>query len=872
MSPQQSNKMGSVTPLMKQFNEIKKKHPDTILLFQVGDFYETFGDDAVEVSKILDIVLTSRSPSVGKNMELAGFPHHSLHNYLPRLVKAGKRIAICEQLEDPKKMKGLVKRGVTEVITPGLILDDYVLKRDRNNFLACLHFDSASRQWGLSLLDLSTGEFLCAEGKAQSIEKHLAGFKPAEVLYSKSCLETVTATFGDIPLYPLDDWLFDYDFGHERLTFHFKTKSLKGFGIENMKMGVVAAGIILHYLEETAHRDQRQIRSISRIDDGKYLWVDDTSLSSLEVLRSHVPGGKSLLDILDQAVTAMGKRLLRKWMILPLLEISKIRERQELVECFFGDPGLVQRVRGQLKHMADLERLASKVAIRRIRDQELIQLKNSLKNISSLKEMILEKGEEGLKKLGSKLEDLKELSSRVEVTLTENLHRKTGQGEKIKPGCNPEFDDLRVKLLRAKDRLVKIQREQALKTGISSLKLGFTTTFGYYLEVSHKHREKVPSGWIRKQTLINGERYIISDLKSVEEILLGLEEEMGRLEGKLIAQLVEFAGVHLHSIQKNARIISLLDCYSNFAHIALENGYVKPRVIDSSIISIKESRHPVVEKTLAVGEPYTPNDVLLDSNQDQILIITGPNMSGKSNYLRQVALNVLMAQMGSFIPAKSASIGVVDRIFTRVGAQDNLSMGESTFMVEMNETANILNNLTERSLVIMDEIGRGTSTYDGISIAWSVVQYLHNHPKYRVKTLFATHYHELNELEKKLERVRNFNVSVRQIQDKVIFLHKLVPGGSRHSFGIHVATMAGIPAAIVQEALQVLRLLEKEKSQTHQIDTSGAEKEREEIAREEASREMLRELEATDLDNLTPLEALKKIHDMRQKALGIIGP
>ena len=798
------------TPLMKQYNAIKTKYPGALLLFRVGDFYETFGQDAVTASKVLDIVLTKRGSGSASEIELAGFPHHALDNYLPKLVRAGHRVAICDQLEDPRSVKGIVKRGVTELVTPGLSYNDNVLEKRQNNFLASIFM--GKNTYGVAFLDVSTGEFYVAQGGENYILKLIQGFAPSEIIFSKQGRGHFEVMFGDdCSTFALDEWVYGFDYAYEKLIQQFKTASLKGFGIDELGEAIIAAGAVLHYLEDTEHKDTSHISSISRIDEDKFVWLDKFTIRNLEIVDSQNDGGVPLINILDRTVTPMGSRQLRKWMILPLKEKAAIEERLSMVDIFFSNHSLTDKILEPLKQIADLERLISKVAVNRINPREMLQLKKSLRCIAPIKQALLSHEAAELKKLGDQMHLCEFLADKIEKTLRDDVSIVVNQGNLIKEGIDHELDELRKIAFSGKDYLIQIQKREIERTSINSLKISYNKVFGYYLEVSNANKEKVPSDWIRKQTLVNGERYITEELKIYEEKILNAEDKLVVIEQRIFNELVHHSNDFVPQIQQNARVVAQLDCLLSFASVAQANRYAKPEINDSLIVDIKSGRHPVIEKQLAVGETYVPNDILLDSDKEQILIITGPNMAGKSALLRQTALIVLMAQMGSFVPASAAAIGIVDKVFTRVGASDNLSRGESTFMVEMTETASILNNLSERSLILMDEIGRGTSTYDGVSIAWAIVEYLHNHKDCRPKTLFATHYHELNQLEEDLVRVRNFNVSVKEVGDRIIFMRKLKAGGSEHSFGIHVAQLAGIPNRVVLRANEILHFLEKEK-------------------------------------------------------------
>ncbi len=854
------------TPLMKQYNAIKAKYPGALLLFRVGDFYETFGEDAVRASKVLDIVLTKRANGAASHIELAGFPHHSLDTYLPKLVRAGNRVAICDQLEDPRSVKGIVKRGVTELVTPGLSFNDNVLDRKTNNFLASVFF--SKDKTGASFLDLSTGEFMTAQGSKEYISKLFQGFRPSEVILSKPHRDEFETFFGEEYLtHTLDEWIYNPAFGYEKLTGHFQTSSLKGYGIEGMEEAITASGTVLHYLEETEHKEMSHISSISRIDEDKYVWLDKFTIRNLELIYAQHDGGVPLIDILDATVTPMGSRTMKKWMVLPLKEIGPVEERLTVVQAFHTDRDLLDEVRQYLKQIGDLERLISKVAVGRINPREMLQLKKALGNTLPIKKALAGSDIAPLKKMADQINGCDFLLEKIEKELKDEVPIVSNQGNIIKDGINDELDELRKIAFSGKDYLVQIQQREVERTGIPSLKIAYNKVFGYYLEVSNAHREKVPQEWIRKQTLVNAERYITEELKVYEEKILNAEDKLIVLEQRLFQDMVIQAADYVTPIQQNARILASLDCLTSFAMIAVENRYVKPEVNDSTAIDIRDGRHPVIEKQLPPGETYVPNDVFLDNDNQQIMIITGPNMAGKSALLRQTALIVLMAQMGSFVPAKSATVGLVDKVFTRVGASDNLSRGESTFMVEMTETASILNNLSDRSLVLMDEIGRGTSTYDGVSIAWSIVEFLHNHMDHRVKTLFATHYHELNQLTEDFIRIKNFNVSVKEVGDKILFMRKLKEGGSEHSFGIHVAQLAGMPNKVVIRANEIMHFLEKDK---HKNDTA---KKLQEVPKanyqmslfeaDPRFHEVQRMMEALDINTISPVEALLKLNEIK---------
>ncbi|QDK81438.1 DNA mismatch repair protein MutS [Spirosoma sp. KCTC 42546] len=861
------------TPLNRQYNQIKAKYPGALLLFRVGDFYETFGEDAVRASKILGITLTKRNNG-GANEELAGFPHHSLDTHLPKLVRAGERVAICDQLEDPALAKGIVRRGVTELVTPGVSFNDNVLDTRRNNYLAAVHFGKTDDTFGISFLDISTGEFLASQGNSAYVDKLLQSFNPSEVLYCKRNRQEFGILFGDkFHTYTLEDWAFTYDFGYNFLKQHFQTTSLKGFGIEGLPDGIIAAGVILHYLNETEHKDLQHITRVTRLEEDRYVWLDRFTIRNLELTAAQQEGGVPLIQILDQTVTPMGARLLRKWLSLPLKEKVLIDERLNMVELLVGDIDLADAMLGHLRQIGDLERLVSKVAVRRIGPRELLQLKRSLQHVLPIKELLItalsQNESPSLKKYADQLNSVAFLLDRIETELREDPPALSNQGGMIKPGINAELDELTTIAYTGKDYLLQLQEREVQRTGITSLKVAYNKVFGYYLEVTHAHKNRVPEDWIRKQTLVNAERYITPELKEYEDKILNAEEQIFQIEARMFNDLVLAAGEYVGAIQQNARVLSVLDVLSSFARIAVKNKYVRPQINESKVLNIKDGRHAVIEQQLPPGEHYIPNDIYLDDETQQIIIITGPNMAGKSALLRQTALIVLMAQSGSFVPASSAEIGIVDKIFTRVGASDNLSRGESTFMVEMTETASILNNLSERSLVLMDEIGRGTSTYDGVSIAWAIAEYLHNKTDCRPKTLFATHYHELNDLATDNSRIKNYNVAVKELGNKVIFLRKLKEGGSEHSFGIHVAQMAGMPAQIVNRANEILKQLESshDRERNKENIRQAVPQERELALRiiessdpkTEAIKEKLRTI---DVNRLTPIEALLKLNEL----------
>lgn len=856
------------TPLMKQYNAIKAKHPGALLLFRVGDFYETFGEDAIKASKVLDIVLTKRANVAASHIELAGFPHHSLDTYLPKLVRAGNRVAICDQLEDPKDVKGIVKRGVTELVTPGLSFNDNVLDKRKNNYLASVYFGKDIL--GIAFLDLSTGEFMCSEGSQPYIEKLLQSFSPSEVIYSKASRAKAQEILKDqFTTFHCEDWVFQLDYTYEKLTGHFATANLKGFGIENLEHGIIASGAILYYLEETEHKEVRHISSISRIAEEKYVWLDKFTIRNLELVYSQQDGGVPLINILDQTITPMGSRMMKKWMVLPLKEKEPIEERLKVVEYFFESPELCEEIVVHLKHIGDLERLISKVAVGRINPREMNQLKRALKNTLPIKEILRNTKNGSLKKLSDQISPCDFLLDKIEKELLEDAPMLIHQGGIIKPGVDEELDEYRNLANTGKDYLISLQQRETQRTGISSLKVAFNKVFGYYLEVTNSHKDKVPQDWIRKQTLVNAERYITPELKEYEEKILNAEDRMLAIEQRYFLALVMDAAEYVSQIQQNARILATVDCLLSFSMVAKKNNYCKPKISDTDSLEIKDGRHPVIERQLPIGEEYVPNDIYLDNESQQIIIITGPNMAGKSALLRQTALIVLMAQMGSFVPATYARIGIIDKVFTRVGASDNLSKGESTFMVEMTETASILNNLSDRSLVLMDEIGRGTSTYDGISIAWSIVEFLHNHPKFRAKTLFATHYHELNQLADDFPKVKNYNVSVKEVGNKVIFMRKLKEGGSEHSFGIHVAQMAGMPNPVVLRASEIMVHLEKDKEMNAPKDRiKDIPKRNYQLSLFDADpkfKEAQEMLSAIDINTISPIEALIKLNEIKKK-------
>jgi DNA mismatch repair protein MutS len=858
------------TPLNRQYNQIKSKYPGAMLLFRVGDFYETFGEDAIRASRILGIVLTRRNNG-GAHEELAGFPYHSLDNYLPKLVRAGERVAICDQLEDPAVAKGIVRRGVTELVTPGVSFNDNVLDVRQNNYLAAIHYKN-EKELGVAFLDISTGEFLTTQGNGAYIEKLLQSFAPSEVLYCKKHKEQFTAQFGDkFHTFGMDDWAFTYEFGYEYLTKHFQTTTLKGFGVENLTEGIIAAGVILRYLADTEHRQIKHITRITRLDEEKYIWLDRFTIRNLELVFAQQEGGVPLIDILDKTVTPMGARLLRKWLVLPLKDKSPIEERLNTVGFFLENEELLDTLTQHLKQIGDLERLISKVAARRINPREMLQLKKSLSHIKPVIDLlsIESKSTQSLHKYLDQLNPCQYLLDKIETELREDPPVVINQGGMIKSGIDTALDELHKLAFAGKDYLIQAQNREIERTGITSLKIAYNRVFGYYLEVTNSHKDKVPTDWIRKQTLVNAERYITPELKEYEDKILTAEDKIFVIEQRIFNDLILTANDYVTQIQQNARIVAVLDALASFARVAKKNNYSKPKITNDTSLIIKEGRHAVIEQQLPLGESYVPNDLFLDTETQQIIIITGPNMAGKSALLRQTALIVLMAQMGSYVPASEAEIGLVDKIFTRVGASDNLSRGESTFMVEMTETASILNNLSERSLVLMDEIGRGTSTYDGVSIAWSIAEFLHNHPKCRAKTLFATHYHELNQLADDFGRIKNYNVAVKEIGNKVVFLRKLKEGGSEHSFGIHVAQMAGMPQEIVLRANDILHSLEK----SHQRQETNAKIKEMPKTNYQMSifepqdpkiEELKLKLKGLDINTLSPIEALLKLNELKR--------
>ncbi len=853
------------TPLMKQYNEIKAKYPDACLLFRVGDFYETFGEDAIRASKILGIVLTKRGAGSDTETALAGFPHHSLNTYLPKLVKAGLRVAICDQLEDPKMTKTIVKRGVTELVTPGVSMNDEVLQSKSNNFLASIYF--GKRIIGISFLDVSTGEFLAAQGNEEYIDKLLQNFSPSEVLVPKQNKANFKEVFGeDYHNFYLEDWVYKEDYAFETLTGHFQTNSLKGFGIEELLEGIIASGAILYYLSETQHNKVQHITSIQRIAEDAYVWMDRFTIRNLELYHSYNPNAVTLLDVIDRTLSPMGGRLLKRWLALPLKDADKVKGRHEVVSYLKENNEVLKSIQYQIKQISDLERLISKIATGKVSPREVVNLKDSLDAIIPIKTLALDSKNTAVKTIGDSLHSCDLLREKIKETLNPDAPVSINKGNAIAKGVHAELDELRSISTSGKEYLEGIETRESERTGISSLKISFNNVFGYYIEVRNTHKDKVPAEWIRKQTLVNAERYITEELKEYETKILGAEEKIHQLESQLFEQLVVWISTYIKPVQLNANLIAQLDCLSSFTQLAIENNYVCPVLDDTFELEIKNGRHPVIEKQLPVGVPYIANDVYLDRETQQIIMITGPNMSGKSAILRQTALIVLLAQMGSFVPAESVRMGIVDKIFTRVGASDNISMGESTFMVEMNETASILNNLSDRSLVLLDEIGRGTSTYDGISIAWAIAEYLHEHPG-RPKTLFATHYHELNEMTEILERIQNYNVSVKELKDTVLFIRKLIKGGSAHSFGIHVAKMAGMPQTVIQKAQKLLKKLEKDHSgeALNGIKASNDEMQLSIFNLDDPLLEEIKdEILNLDINTLTPVEALMKLNEIKR--------
>ena len=858
-------KLVKETPLMKQYNEIKRKYPDACLLFRVGDFYETFGEDAIRASKILGIVLTKRGAGSETETALAGFPHHSLNTYLPKLVKAGLRVAICDQLEDPKMTKTIVKRGVTELVTPGVSMNDEVLQSKTNNFLAAIYF--ANKSIGISFLDVSTGEFLTSQGNVEYIDKLLQNFSPSEVLIPKNNKNDFRENFGeDYHSFYLEDWIYKEDYAFETLTKHFETISLKGFGIEELKEGIIASGAILYYLSETQHNKVQHITSIQRIAEDAYVWMDRFTIRNLELYHSYNPNAVTLIDVIDKTLSPMGGRLLKRWLALPLKDSNTIRNRHQVVSYLKENQNILHDIQKQIKQISDLERLISKIAAAKVSPREVIYLKESLDAIIPIKNGALASPQEAVKIIGDSLHSCDVLREKIKTVLNQDAPVAVAKGNVIAKGINADLDELRTISTSGKEFLEGIEKRESERTGISSLKISFNNVFGYYIEVRNTHKDKVPDEWIRKQTLVNAERYITEELKEYETKILGAEEKIHKIEGELFEQLVSWIATYIKPVQMNANLVAQLDCLCSFSQLAIENNYVCPEIDETFELDIKNGRHPVIEKQLPVGTNYVANDVFLDRETQQIIMITGPNMSGKSAILRQTALIVLLAQMGSFVPADQVRMGIVDKIFTRVGASDNISMGESTFMVEMNETASILNNISDRSLVLLDEIGRGTSTYDGISIAWAIAEFLHEHPS-KPKTLFATHYHELNEMSESMPRIQNYNVSVKELKDKVLFIRKLVKGGSAHSFGIHVAKMAGMPQIVILKAQKLLKKLEKEHSSEA---LNGIKSAKDEMQMsffnldDPLLEEIKEEILSIDINTITPMEALMKLNEIKR--------
>lgn len=867
-----------LTPMMKQYFELKAKHPDAIMLFRCGDFYETYSEDAVTASEILGITLTKRANGQGKTVEMAGFPHHALDTYLPKLIRAGRRVAICDQLEDPKATKKLVKRGITELVTPGVAINDNVLSYKENNFLAAVHF--GKNACGIAFLDISTGEFLTAEGQTDYIDKLLNNFAPKEVLFERGKKPMFEGNFGNkFCTFELDDWVFTEVSARERLLKHFETKNLKGFGVEHLKNGIIASGAILQYLDMTQHYQISHITSLARIEADRYVRLDKFTVRSLELLGSMNDGGTSLLDVIDHTICPMGARLLKRWVVFPLKDVKPINERLDVVEYFFREPDFKDFIEDKLHFIGDLERIISKAAVGRISPREMVQLKVALQAIEPIKNACLNADNDSLHRIGEQLNLCVSIRDKIAKEIAADPPLLVNKGGVIADGVNKELDELRQIAYSGKDYLLHIQQRESETTGIPSLKVAYNNVFGYYIEVRNTHKDKVPAEWIRKQTLVNAERYITQELKEYEEKILGAEDKILALETRLYNELVAELAEFIPAIQIDANQIARLDCLLSFANVARQNRYIRPVVADDDVLDIKQGRHPVIEKQLPAGEKYIANDVFLDAETQQIIIITGPNMAGKSALLRQTALITIMAQIGCFVPAESAHVGLVDKVFTRVGASDNISVGESTFMVEMNEAADILNNLSQRSLVLFDELGRGTSTYDGISIAWAIVEHIHEHKRARARTLFATHYHELNDMEEIYPRIKNYNVSVKEIDNKVIFLRKLERGGSEHSFGIHVAKMAGMPKSIVKRASEILRQLEKENRQEGISvgNTSGGKAQRQQQDGVQLSFFQLDdpvlcqirdEILHLDVDRLTPIEALNKLNDIKKIVRG----
>ncbi|SEP77132.1 DNA mismatch repair protein MutS [Flavobacterium urocaniciphilum] len=857
-----------VSPLMQQYNTIKAKYPDACLLFRVGDFYETFGEDAIRTAGILGITLTKRGNGSESETALAGFPHHSINTYLPKLVKAGLRVAICDQLEDPKMTKTIVKRGVTELVTPGVSFNDDILQSKSNNFLAAVYLGKKTN--GITFLDVSTGEFLTAEGNEEYIDKLLQNFRPSEVLVCKQQKANFKQAFGeDFHVFYLEDWIYKEDYAFESLTKHFQTNSLKGFGVDDFTEAIITSGAILYYLSETQHNKIQHITNIQRIAEDAYVWMDRFTIRNLELYHSYNPNAVTLIDVIDKTLSPMGSRLLKRWLALPLKDINKIKDRHEVVAYLKENSEELNQIQYQIKQISDLERLISKVATGKVSPREVIYLKDSLDAIIPIKTLALQSKNEALKTIGDSLHACELLREKIGTTLNPDAPVSINKGNAIAFGVNAELDELRNISSTGKGYLEALEKRESENTGIPSLKISFNNVFGYYIEVRNTHKDKVPAEWIRKQTLVNAERYITEELKEYESKILGAEDKISQLESMLYEQLVNWMATYIKPVQLNANLIAQIDCLQSFAQMAIENKYVQPEIDESFDLDIKDGRHPVIEKQLPIGTPYISNDVFLDRDTQQLIMITGPNMSGKSAILRQTALIVLLAQMGSFVPAEKVRMGIVDKIFTRVGASDNISMGESTFMVEMNETASILNNISDRSLVLLDEIGRGTSTYDGISIAWAIAEYLHEHPS-KAKTLFATHYHELNEMEGIFERVQNFNVSVKELKDTVLFIRKLVKGGSEHSFGIHVAKMAGMPQTVIQKAQKILKKLEKDHS-GEALNGIKAEKDEMQLSffnlDDPLLEDIKEEINSLDINTLTPVEALMKLNELKKMLL-----
>lgn len=866
----ENNNTIAETPLMKQYNTIKAKYPNAILLFRVGDFYETFSNDAIIASEVLDIVLTRRANGSASSVELAGFPHHALDSYLPKLVKAGFKVAICDQLEDPKMTKSIVKRGVTELVTPGVSYNDKTFDKNNNNFLACVHLTPCNTH-GIALLDVSTGEYLASEGDKNYIGRILQSFSPNEVVIQKRLKQTFIDNFGDkMYITTFDDWVFTKDFGYEALTTQFSTSSLKGYGIEEMSNAIIAAGGILHYLKETCHDKTEHITSISRIDEDKYVWLDKFTINNLELIAPSTPNGHSLIDIINKTVTPQGSRMMKRWIVMPLNNIDSINERLNIVDLFTKNKELSEKLRGHLKNIGDIERIAWKIATKRINPREIIHLKEALITLKQVKNECELIDNEDFSKLIDNIDVCEKAIEIIQQRIKDDPSSLIEKCGVIRDGYNEELDDLRKLTTSGKDYLQNIQKREIERTNIPSLKIGFNNVFGYYIEVTNVHKDKVPQDWVRKQTLVNSERYITSELKELEEKIFSAEGRITTLEQQIYAEVIDSLVEHIKTIQKNSFITATIDCLLSFAHIAEENGYTRPEINDSLELNISEGRHPVIEKQMAAGESFITNNIFLDANSQQIMMITGPNMSGKSALLRQTALIVIMAQIGSYVPAKSAILGLTDKIFTRVGASDNISSGESTFMVEMNETASILNNMSNRSLILLDEIGRGTSTYDGISIAWAIAEYLHDHVAYRPKVLFATHYHELNEMANSKKRIKNYHVTVKELNNKIIFLRKLARGGTEHSFGIHVAKMAGMPNKIINRANEILTQLELSQSQNLKEKTKKATPSVNPLQvsliqmEDPLLTQIKNEILNIDINSLTPIEALMKLNEIKK--------